>query len=295
MESFQMNYITGERIQSVADNTFVSYHKGAPGADITETQLARNGFKYVYCNPNDDMDAIIPAIKDANILFVYGFCLDIFFRKVFPSIEKNIVLVTHNCDDEIDSKYEKYLNDVRILKWYSVNVSIVHDKLVPIPIGIANSQWKHGDLNILEKVRNEHNRKENLVYKNFDIGTAPSRRTYVDVATSRNGIYMSPVRNYCEYLRELSRSMFSICPMGNGIDTHKMWESLYMGCIPVVAGCPHNDGFKELPVIRIYGDENWSLVTRKFLENHYAVMYDKTYDLSKLDVEYWKKRIKQAL
>ena len=37
-----------------------------------------------------------------------------------------------------------------------------------------------------------------------------------------------------QYLRLLGEHEFSACPRGNGIDTHRIWESLYLGVVPIV-------------------------------------------------------------
>ena len=42
---------------------------------------------------------------------------------------------------------------------------------------------------------------------------------------------------------------FILCPEGNGIDTHRFWETLCLGRIPVVLHNPVNDYFSSLPVV----------------------------------------------
>ena len=39
----------------------------------------------------------------------------------------------------------------------------------------------------------------------------------------------------CEYV---------ICPIGNGIDTHRFWETIYLGRIPVVLNSPFIEKLK---------------------------------------------------
>ena len=39
---------------------------------------------------------------------------------------------------------------------------------------------------------------------------------------------------YKDYLLELSSYYFCLCPRGNAFDTHRFWESLYLGVIPVI-------------------------------------------------------------
>ena len=37
----------------------------------------------------------------------------------------------------------------------------------------------------------------------------------------------------------MSEYKFCICPIGNGLDTHRLWEALYLKCVPIVI----NDDF----------------------------------------------------
>ena len=46
-------------------------------------------------------------------------------------------------------------------------------------------------------------------------------------------------------LDRLSTYEFCICPEGNGVDTHRLWEAIYLQCIPIVVKTPFNDLIKE--------------------------------------------------
>ena len=37
-----------------------------------------------------------------------------------------------------------------------------------------------------------------------------------------------------ENIERLGQYMFCICPEGNGVDTHRLWEALYLKTVPVV-------------------------------------------------------------
>jgi hypothetical protein len=69
-----------------------------------------------------------------------------------------------------------------------------------------------------------------------------------------NGIIMSSRQNFKQYLNELRLSLFSISPNGNGIDCHKIWESLYLKTIPIVTKSINIDYYYDFPILII---ENW--------------------------------------
>ena len=54
-----------------------------------------------------------------------------------------------------------------------------------------------------------------------------------DIPLRARGIKWNENLPYKEYLIELKRHKYCICPEGNGMDTHRFWECLYMGTIPI--------------------------------------------------------------
>ena len=51
------------------------------------------------------------------------------------------------------------------------------------------------------------------------------------------------------YLTELSKYKFSLSPWGNGVDTHRVWESLYVGTIPSTKYHHTFSTSKDLPIL----------------------------------------------
>jgi hypothetical protein len=63
-----------------------------------------------------------------------------------------------------------------------------------------------------------------------------------------------PVR---EYHRTLAQYKFCICPEGNGFDTHRIWEALYLKCIPIVLRSSHIDILRTQLNIPAVVVDNW--------------------------------------
>ena len=52
--------------------------------------------------------------------------------------------------------------------------------------------------------------------------------------------------------KRLSDYEYCICPEGNGVDTHRFWEALYLKCVPIVIRNPLIDIIKNttnLPMV----------------------------------------------
>jgi len=278
------NYVTGEKLQELAEHTIVFNNQ--LNIRVASIQLGNTRCEYSLFNGFGDVSYLPDKILKSKSLFVYIYALDMFFDKIYPMLSNSFVLITHNSDYEINEKYEKYLNDGKIKRWYSQNVNLEHSKLISIPIGIANSQWEHGNLKLLDAIRNENNKKTNLVYKNFDINTSLINR--IDAINDTKFIPMTRNRKQEDYLRDISMSKFNICPRGNGIDTHRMWESIYLGSIPIVPNCINNKQYDDLPILII---NKWSEINNNFLNKKYEEIMSKPLDYKKIDLEYWRKEI----
>jgi hypothetical protein len=96
------------------------------------------------------------------------------------------------------------------------------------------------------------------------------------------------------YLANLRRSNFVLCPEGNGMDTHRLWETLYMGGVPVVVRSKYMDPlYNQLPLVRLnsWADlSNPSILERKWLEVQEFQWDDsiltQTYWLSKISMDF---------
>lgn len=155
--------------------------------------------------------------------------------------------------------------------WYSQNANVVNNTMVPIPIGLC-PPWGMGVSNSeeLSKMIGEYERN-NLLYINFTTVTNPIQRTQIFDIVTGNMKTMCTIASYTyekndmlSYYKGLQEHMYVLCPPGNGKDTHRLWESLYCGAIPIVEYSEANVYFaKMFPILVI---ERWSDITPEFLE-----------------------------
>ena len=54
-----------------------------------------------------------------------------------------------------------------------------------------------------------------------------------------------------KYKHDLERFVFVLCPWGNGFDTHRIWETLYSGSIPVIKKHKTFEYLEGLPALFI--------------------------------------------
>ncbi len=173
------------------------------------------------------------------IVFVKTDWLPLFFRTVWPKMQGRLVLISHNSDYCVTAEYLPYLNDDRLIRWYAQNVEVTHPKLIGIPIGVANSEWEHGNIDILLQVMaiSKARPVENKMYVNLSDTHALRRRLaeffrhHIDDKSV--AVETSDRLKYEDFLRKCTTYAYICAPRGNGPDTHRFWEALYLNIVPV--------------------------------------------------------------
>lgn len=289
MNTFLEEFITGERFQKLADVSIIpeGNEAGESNCDFVIQQQTNNDYKVFYYNSNTN--TIPEYVQNARTIFVNNWTLEKFFSKIFPLLKNKYVFISHNSDASFTEKYAEFLNSDKVLRWYSQNTSLVHDKLFSLPIGIANQQYPHGDLGLLDSVINASYNKEYLVYKNFDMYTNYQVRSYINHVTTQNNIFMSARSDQPSYLSSLAKSFFCISPPGNGVDCHRVWECLYLKTVPVIKKdvCYHH--FSHLPILFI---DDWNQVTTELLKSQtHNFQTNLKKILPELNMSYWRSQI----
>jgi hypothetical protein len=239
--SFKVNFnqlISGDRVLSLCDFTFTTKSIKA----FHEFSEKYNKHTFVINSFNNiNIELINSCIlqKQSKIvsLFVYTHLLEYFIKHVLYNLtnEKQYIIYTHNSDHVFDDNYLPLLQSNKILKVYAQNPNVLHHKLSLLPIGIANEMWKHGNLYSLYKtmIDTYKLKKSKNIYININPNTYSYRKNLLDEIILQSGT-CSQNKEYSEYLRELSTYYFCFCPRGNGIESHRFWESIYLGVVPII-------------------------------------------------------------
>ena len=93
---------------------------------------------------------------------------------------------------------------------------------------------------------------------------------------------------YFWFCTEILKHKFCLCPEGNGIDTHRLWEVLYLDRYPVVLHNEVNDSFSDLPIMILNKWTDFEYKKEEFLKK---IEDKKDFSLEKISREYWRKTI----
>lgn len=155
---------------------------------------------------------------------------------------------------------------------YIANINYDHDKIKFMPLGIEhrNKEYRHMMNNDITKQRNI------LCYCNFSLDTHKDRKTVYSLIRDKNFILRENMGNWATYsisreqfFDRLNNSKFVLCPRGAGIDTHRFYETLYCGAIPIVVKEHFHSIYEDLPILFLDNINEFGLLTEEYLEEMY--------------------------
>lgn len=214
-----------------------------------------------------------------------------------PEKIDNICVIGHSdypVTEEISRKFKKV---------FCINKSSNMSNTFGIPIGLTNDcddspiHRIYGNKKVLIDTMNKSLEKTNLAYLNFNISNYPIERQFVynlfsDKNWVKSGNIDVSIDGRRKFLEELKSSKFVFCPRGNGIDTHRLWETLYVGSIPIVKYEDAHHLFIDLPILFI---NDWSEINEDFLNIKYLEITNKKWNFEKLKISYWFEFIKYKI
>jgi hypothetical protein len=168
-----------------------------------------------------------------------------------------------------------------------------------IPLGITNNCDDSERHRILgneshflsaERSSKYSDRFTNSIYLNMTISNnSPERSTlFLALKNQKNVTIQSPKltnEGRVTYLKNLRDHNLVPCPAGNGIDTHRIWETLYMGGVPVIRKNRILESLLVgLPVIIL--DEWDNLRNFELMEHNWMRIQETKWDMSALTLTY---------
>jgi hypothetical protein len=171
-----------------------------------------------------------------DVVFCKADLLESFCSQVLRHFDEPIVLLLGNSDFNI-------FDVPPVLRALGVKHSVFAQNLVhaiphfaPLPIGLENRWWQNvGRPQDFDCLRRRKKPRTFRIMFTFNINTNKKFRKKADLLLNSLGVAddlgkIPPP----SHRRALSRYAFVASPPGNGYDTHRTWEALYLGCVPIV-------------------------------------------------------------
>jgi hypothetical protein len=213
----------------------------------------------------------IEKLKNGDKIFIKTDYLPFFLTNILQHINIRFILITGVSDFEIDNRYLPFLNSDKIIKWIGVNISIQnHPKIIKMLIGFAEPSRQNYNQDNLYKIyntKNDFNNKINKLLITYCGNTHNSRNNINEIFKHEKFTNFTDFANkleYEDYLKKINDYKFVLCPRGNGIDTHRFTEILFMGSVPIVEKNGLSDLYEKFPCIIV---DNFEDITFDMLNN----------------------------
>lgn len=184
------------------------------------------------------------------------------------NFDKKIVIVTQNSDRDFTQKMFDSIKRFTS-KILAINCTVSDPLIKKIPLGfndhsteVIEREYWSGKL-----FSGNLPAKDNLIYLNFKLHHHSDRPYCFDYfknfdwVSVENGII--PITQFYGKLKSFK---YCISPRGTGIDTHRTYESLLYGVIPIVKSSELDDLYSDFPIVLV---NDWSDVTYEYLNDNY--------------------------
>jgi len=256
-----------------------------------------------------DYEFNINDIVPNTTIYICSSAMQHFLNSVMSHLNNQFILVSGDCDEVCpndifvsNEQLYSFLNNPKLIHWFCQNNIIKHPKITTIPIGIDyhtiyqnnNHSWgksispisqEQQLINIPKKPFYERQIK---CYSNFHFLMTTrfgSDRKQAYKMIPSELVFYEPIKieRYQSWLNQ-SLYAFVISPHGNGMDCHRTWEALILGCIPIVKKSPIDILYEDLPVLIL---NEWKDLTLELLTNTVEQFKHKQFNMEKLKLNYW--------
>jgi hypothetical protein len=254
-------------------------------------------------------------------IYICSDLLHFFVNKILPLIKHTFTLVTGDSDlcvpREALSQEETFtlLNSTYLNKWFIQNTQVIdNDKIVQMPIGMDYHTISEGKGHIwqlpsekrspldqeliLQDIINQNNKNNNTfsnrepkIYVNFTVcnDRFKQRQDSLNKINKDLLVLNQEFTPRTANWLQTAKYAFVLSPAGVGLDCHRTWEALLLGCIPIVNAAKFTKLFEDLPVLMV---TDWSEVTEELLKKTLITFSERTFNYDKLTLGYWTNQIK---
>lgn len=201
-----------------------------------------------------------------NVVFVKSDLLKPFLEAEMLGLRPKVLISGNG-----DTNFSEPIHLDECVQMFLCQNNLIQDypNMLTIPIGLENrSLGKSGNPHYFKhKVhRNPGRERASLLVPPMS-PTNPIRKSVLDEINSSNSDCLAVVERHLspkEYFDLVRKFRFILCLEGNGFDTHRVWESLYLESFPVMIKSPWSDllvksGFPIL-VVSTVGEINEKLL-----------------------------------
>jgi hypothetical protein len=120
----------------------------------------------------------------------------------------------------------------------AVNLLDVSKRVTALPLGLESPSYRSAGRmkDFSRKINYQTKGRRYSFLAVWNNETYPKTRIEaLEIYSEERDTYATSARIAPQTFHYLARkSLFVVCPRGNGLDTHRVWEALYLGAIPII-------------------------------------------------------------
>lgn len=251
-----------------------------------------------------------PNMYDGMSVYLCTDVIPFFLKQILPKISHKFFIVSGDSDATVPGGHvdiwdgksypleealcRALLDSSLLIRWFAQNCILEHPKIQQVPIGLdyhtisadPSKFWRaphegyfprHQEM-LLRRVRDSAGSRSHRIFAHLSL--TPARQKVLKQIPSELIDVNINAMPRTQIWEEMVRYKFVLSPYGNGLDCHRHWEALCLGCVPIMQSIGSNKMFKNLPALIV---NQWSDLTQELLDS----FKPGTINLDKLLLNYW--------
>ena len=267
-----------------------------------------SSIRQLYNYPNFNK---LKNIKNPSI-YICSSAIYHFITAMLPLIDFSFILVSGDCDETIpdeilnNNTLLKLLNDNKLIHWFCQNMTLEHNKITRIPIGldyhtltqrplwgpISSCQDQEKMLMMIKEKSVPFWNRNVKCYANYHFSMNTKlgydRKDAFQKIDKELVYYESNKVTRLVTWNKQKDFAFVICPHGGGLDCHRNWDALSLGCIPIVKTSKIDKLYENLPVLIV---NDWDIIDKNLLYstiNSFKKKFENNeFNMEKIKLSYW--------
>jgi len=257
-------------------------------------------------SPDIDAD-LLERHAHGRSIYVCTDALINFATNFLPEIELPFVLVSGDGDTAVSAELLNHpvitalLDNELLVSWFAQNLSATHPKIQHLPIGLDyHTMWERPGawgISAMSAIAQENTLLNTLAsapsfsdrYMNAYCNWRPvpgwgdREECYAQIDRSICLFESGSVSRASTWQRQ-AEFLYVISPEGIGMDCHRTWEAILLGCVPIVKRNAVTPLYANLPVIVV---DDWNEVNSHYLREQSNYFSIKKFDYSSIFKAHW--------
>lgn len=240
----------------------------------------------------------VEDIKPNQIIFCKSELLDTLNERVLSKLNIPIALILGNSDRNHIDEIPYLAQNENVKMVFAQNLGRPLAGMEVLPIGLENA-WmaKNGSISAFRRQRYKSTEKKYRLMWTFTVST-----NFIERKAAAAAMIHSPIADRLgsidpqSHREALAEYAFVLSPPGNGLDTHRTWEAMYLKCVPIVTRSYLSEYYEGigLPVWIIDSYDDVATLSEDQLREKYRELEHK-FESPALWLDYWSDQIHAAL